>query len=106
MILLPIHLVEVSVLKIQFTTVLGQVILEHELTSHKQMSWSSVITEQICIGEEEDVGPMLLYLRHLCSLIPESFCDLISFFFPPGELWQIIHLISSDLDLYVKMKAI
>lgn len=41
--------------------------------------------DQICMGEEEDVGPMLLYLRHLCYLLPGSF--LLDFFFSPGESW-------------------
>lgn len=66
---------------------------------------SSVITDQICIGEEEDVGPMLLYLRHLCSSRKFLWLDF-SFFFLPGELQPIVCLISSDLDLCVKMKAI
>jgi len=37
-ILLPVHLVEVSVLKTQFTAVRGRLIQEHELTLHEQTS--------------------------------------------------------------------
>lgn len=62
----------------QLTTVLEQAIQEHEFTQARIRAL--VIMDQICMGEEEDVGLMLLYLRHLSYLLPESF---LLDFFPP-----------------------